>query len=294
MIDFIDRLISKIGLFRNKMIETVQWPRVDLTRQCLHTIAFAIAAFLLSISNSFAEITTRTIGDMCVIFLEGDINSSTPNDLAARYNSLNNGNPAGCLKRMLFLNSNGGDVESAIKAGEFVRQKEMETSVLGTSAKGKCASSCVLVFLGGVRRSAYNNRVGLHRPFSESLSMTDSIAQSKYEKINRLILQYLTKMNIPEALLNTMNTVPPQKIKWLNDEQLQELQIVGEDPVWADKIASKAAKKRGITKQEWYARRQKAEAMCKEPPTFDSNGNPTPIEDFIPWAKCVDDINKGR
>lgn len=293
MSDLIDRQISKFGLFRNKMIEGVQWPRVDLTRQCLHTIAFAVAAFLLSISNSFAEITTRTIGDMCEIFLEGDINSSTPNDLAARYNSLNNGHPEQCLMgtAQLFLTSNGGDVESAIKAGEFVRQKELYTTNLG-----KCASSCVLVFLGGVHRSADSGSIGLHRSFSESLSMTESNAQSKYEEANRLILQYLTKMNIPEALLNTMNAVPPQKIKWLNDEQLQELQIVGDDPAWDDKIASKAAKKRGISKKEWYARRQRADAICEKlrVDAFDSDGRPTPIEDKMPWFKCVEKIHQGR
>lgn len=291
MSDFIDRQISIFGLFRNKMIEGVQWPRVDLTRQCLHTIAFAIAAFLLSISNSFAGITTRTIGDMCWIFLEGDINSSTPDDLAARYNSLNNGHPEACFIRTLFLTSNGGNVESAIRAGEFVRQKEMHTAVLG-----QCASSCVLVFLGGVSRSADSGSIGLHRPFSESLSMTESNAQSKYEEANRLILQYLTKMNIPEALLITMNAVPPQKIKWLNDEQLQELQIVGDDPAWDDKIASKAAKKRGISKKEWYARRQRADAICEKlrVDAFDSDGRPTPIEDEMPWLKCVEKIHQGR
>lgn len=292
MSDFIDRQISKFGFFRSKMVEAVRWLRVDLTRQCLRTIAFAVAAFLLSISNSFAGITIRTVAGMCRIFLEGEINSSTADDLVARYNSLNNGNLDGCLggTEILYLTSNGGNVESAIRMGEFVRQKEMHTAVLG-----QCASSCVLVFLGGVQRSADGGSIGLHRPFSESLSMTESNAQSNYEKANRLILQYLTKMNIPDVLLDTMNSVPPQKIKWLNDEQLQELRIVGDDPAWDDKIASKAAKKRGISKQEWYARRQKAEAMCKEPPpTFDSNGNPTPIEDFIPWAKCVEHIHQGR
>lgn len=54
-------------------------------------------------------------------------------------------------KKTLYLNSAGGLVDEALKIGAFVRAVGVETR-LGRQAT--CASACVLVFAGGVIRSA--------------------------------------------------------------------------------------------------------------------------------------------
>ncbi len=133
-------------------------------------------------------------------------------------------------------------------AGEFVRHKKMWTTV-----NSSCASACVFVFLGGVTRLPAGN-IGLHHPFTDELSTSESVAKGIYEKVNHLVRQYLNRMNIPETLLDAMNAVPPGEIKWLKGgykdgfpdiERLKELHLFGEDPVYADQRDSAAAKSYG-------------------------------------------------
>ena len=104
--------------------------------------------------------------------------------------------------------------------------------------------------------------IGVHRPFSDRFFASESEDKSQYERVNRLIKQYLGSMNIPKTLLNTMNSVPPGKVKWLTDEQLKEMHILGEDPVYADQSDSSTAKRLGISKKELYAREQRANTIC--------------------------------
>ena len=185
---------------------------------------------------------------------------------------------------LLFLNSNGGDIDAAMRVGEFIRQKKFHTGVISS-----CASACVLVFLGGVERWVFDGKIGLHRPYSVNYSITESEAKQAYEDINHRIREYLNRMNIPEGLLNIMNTVPPTEIMWLTDKnnsnQLEALFIVGTDPVWQDQRDSLEAKQNGISKQELYSRRNRVKAICGD------------IIDIIKkpgGKKCEEDVLNGR
>jgi hypothetical protein len=60
-------------------------------------------------------------------------------------------NPKGDLQ-LYIHNSNEGDVYAAMKAGECIRQKEIWTII---DVGGTCASACVLMYLGSVERSSY-------------------------------------------------------------------------------------------------------------------------------------------
>jgi Clp protease len=233
------------------------------------------------------------MADDCNIIFRGEINSSTLTALKKRYDSLNGGRPKECASVGLFLNSPGGDMDAAMKAGDFVRQKKMVTTVAGT-----CASSCVLLFLGGVTRIAMAPDIGLHRPFSNSFSTSEEQAEATYEKINSSILKYLNRMNIPDTILRVMNSISPNGILWLTDEQLKEMDIVGEDPVYADQRDSGIAKRMGITKKELYSREQRGRAICGSPPEIKSGDDyPTLLnksKSLTRYFKCREDVLHGR
>lgn len=243
------------------------------------TIIFLVIAFSFLILMPFKESNAAAleISGKCNIVLNGTIDKFTERDLESRYSALNNGRPHECKTVILSLNSDGGDVDAAIKAGTFVRQKKISTVV----PKGEtCASACSLLFLGGVER--YGDKIGLHRPYSTKYSVSEREAQQTYDSINKTILLYLRSMNIPESLLNAMNSIPPDSIRWMTTRELDEMQICGIDPAYADQKDSLKAQQLKISKQEYYARKQKGSNMmslCVKK-----------VDNFEEFSRCLDDV----
>src|SRR5699024_8999956 len=62
----------------------------------------------------------------------------------------------------VLLDSNGGDLRTAIELGRELRQAEARVFVAVPSS---CISACVFTFVGGVERSVFG-RLGIHRPYS--------------------------------------------------------------------------------------------------------------------------------
>ena len=155
----------------------------------------------------------------------------------------------------------------------------------------RCASACVFMFLGGVERWGVG-KIGLHRPFSSSISNSTKEARLSFEKTNQLIKEYLSEMNVPPRLLDVMNAVPPGKIKWLDIETdwalLKELYIVGTDPVFQEESDSAAAKFLGISKKEFYRRQMKADAICGE------QGSGSKAEEIIAIDQCHWSVLSGK
>jgi ATP-dependent protease ClpP protease subunit len=225
-------------------------------------------------------------GESCYISMTGEIDEYTVGNLTNIYNT--ELDPS-CKKDnsniFLSLNSKGGNLEEAIKAGEFIRQHRFWTSVRNEDS---CVSACVIMYLGGVWRMS-TGKFGLHRPYSTKMSTTETEAKANYEQINGLIRQYFIRMNIPERLLDVMNSVPPDEIKCYDSlisedrKQLTELFIIGEDPVDADRKASANANILGISKQELYLRRQRSSDVCSDIPSAS-----------IEHSQCIDDVMHGR
>ncbi len=186
------------------------------------------------------------------------------------------------------LSSPGGDVDAAIRIGEAIRRVSGRTIVPGDS---KCASACVLAMLGGVDRYSAG-QVGLHRPYSLQLAGSPTDARKSYDVINTRIAQYLKAMNIPARLLDVMNSVPPNEVRWLssrNDEEtLRELHVTGSDPVYADQRDSFFARRLGITKVEYYGRQQRADEVCDKANAFRS------LVAAETFGKCRDAVINGK
>lgn len=73
-------------------------------------------------------------------------------------------------KRIVYLaidsaGSMGGDVHSAIRIGRLLRRNEAAILLAGP-----CASACVVMIAGAVKRHSLDTGVGVHRPFSDTRS----------------------------------------------------------------------------------------------------------------------------
>lgn len=209
---------------------------------------FVAILFFFAAAFSVSAARLEYMGN-CTIDLTGEIDKFTADDLKETYEISN----MKCSSPVLNLNSNGGDIDVAMKVGEWIRDKGLSTQVW---INNSCASACVLLFLGGVDRTIFEGRIGLHTPYTDKYALSTSDADSAYENINQRIRQYLSRMNIPESILNNMNAVPPGDIRWFlcNDDlrQLVDMHVIGQDPVWQDQKDSARAQKLGISKREYY------------------------------------------
>ena len=236
-----------------------------MLRSTLSPLATA-ALIVVAIPSHGATVLVEESG--CRITIEGPIDKKTPQQLEIAIRKMRATKVIGPSDNLFCnelgkvdINGPGGDVEAAIAMGRTIRREQLSTWVV----REPCVSACVLVLIGGVSRGA-SREVGLHRPYSPEPSASMASAQARFERINGIIKTYLTEMNVPVRLLDVMNSVPPGEIRMLNpysDEHLlQELSITGDDPVFSDMFATRLAGILGISKAEYYVRKQRARAEC--------------------------------
>ena len=181
----------------------------------------------------------------------------------------------------------GGDVEAAMQIGRIFRASEAWVEV---EHEEPCASACVIAFLGGVSRSVspWGGMVGLHRPYAVRPTSTQAEAQSAFESLRTGLEKYFREMNLASRLLEIMNSVDPGSVKWLRADKdrplMEELGLIGSDPVWSERNLSVRARMAGISKTEMVRREQRAHAECGSPPDQKPAG----------WFKCLEDIYNGE
>ncbi|HET9031996.1 MAG TPA: hypothetical protein VFN25_03725 [Dokdonella sp.] len=209
----------------------------------------------------------------CIVKLSGNIDESSLGKIheeyarAKTFASQNEGSGlcrSGAEGVVVWLDSLGGDVGTAIKIGRFFRSKNAMTVVPDSAV---CASACVLALLGGVERSVIGS-VGIHRPFGTSPSDSVNQSQSALRSVNELIYAYLDEMNISSRVLDAMNAVQPEEVRWLDFDECDALGVCGTDPAWKDYNDSMFAKKLGISKLTLYSRRSVANEVCASEKTI--------------------------
>lgn len=161
------------------------------------------------------------------------------------------------------LDSNGGDLETAMRMGRLLRQREAAVST------NNCLSSCVLMFVGGVKRLVFSrgggkNGVGIHRPYFPNLSTQKSSADITLmrNQMRGKVTNYLSEMNVTVRLLDLMDAIPPESMKFLSDSEVVELGLSAPDPVWDEKNVAKEAEDRAISSQEFRRRRASVDDKC--------------------------------
>jgi ATP-dependent protease ClpP protease subunit len=163
------------------------------------------------------------------------------------------------------LNSNGGDVATAMAIGRILRREE-KSAVIGAS--DVCVSACVLVLAGATHRAIFGGKVGIHRPFvGQDAALTPEQQKTQYAAIEMLVRQYLSEMNVDSRLYDDMFRISPSNIKYLTTSELRSYGLEGSDPYVEQSYYARRAKDLGISTQELLRRQAEADKRCRQPKT---------------------------
>ena len=160
------------------------------------------------------------------------------------------------------LDSNGGDIYSAMEIGRIFRKARVKVNV---NSKTKCLSACVLLIAGSVRRDYpnYVDNVGIHRPYSTDVeAATFDKIQSRTNKLGADVSSYFSEMNIPTILYDSMKLTKPDDIRMLSIEELKAFGLYDDDPVFSELNDNVVSKLAHISKSEYFARKALSD-QCK-------------------------------
>jgi hypothetical protein len=130
----------------------------------------------------------------------------------------------------VLLDSPGGAVGEALEIGEMIRDAGYSTKV---DSGGLCASSCPLVFAGGVERVAGRGAViGVHQIYADT-STPDALgrtlgagqAMSDAQTTTAAITRYLQGMDVDIGVWVHALETPPQWLYYFKPEELTELNL---------------------------------------------------------------------
>ena len=140
--------------------------------------------------------------------------------------------------RTVVLNSTGGSVSDAIAMGRLIREKKFSTAVENGNL---CASSCPLMFAGGVeRRAGEKADIGVHQVFSP----TDDPAANNMDQAQRISAgcqKYLVEMGVdPRLWIHAMET-PKAELYRLKPDELLALKLATQRGTEAKSAAATSA-----------------------------------------------------
>jgi hypothetical protein len=129
----------------------------------------------------------------------------------------------GSYVKRVVLHSPGGSVSDAIEMGRLIRQKQFMTEV---ESGRYCASSCPLVFAGGVKRRAGESAaIGVHQVTALVASDAAPTALNAIDSVERMSAEcqkYLLEMGVdPMVWVHAMETPKDQLFYFTRDELLK-------------------------------------------------------------------------
>jgi hypothetical protein len=159
------------------------------------------------------------------------------------------------LFKQLLIDSPGGNVDASMAIGKLLRENRVSIQV---PKGGQCASACVLIFAGAVRRTAFG-KIGIHRPYLNrgvnSEPVSPERVQSGYGEMLSGMRAYLRAMNVSEGLADDMLKVAPAEMRYLSQDDLNNYGLSFVDPVEQETIDLEDARRSGLDRGE-YVRRQ--------------------------------------
>ncbi|MCW1875103.1 hypothetical protein OMR58_11635 [Erwinia sp. INIA-01] len=168
---------------------------------------------------------------MCLMDVyEGDIVKGDADKIASRIEKLAKIDPS-TRTGMIQIQSNGGDVEEAMRIGRLLRKNKIQVLV---PMNAHCYSSCVLLLAGGVGRFAVGE-IGIHSFYSLSSQKPGADydrEEQLYADTEKSIRAYLSEMRVPGYLMDAMLQVPSSRLEILDLEKLKEYGLFGIDPVF--------------------------------------------------------------
>jgi hypothetical protein len=130
----------------------------------------------------------------------------------------------GAYIKTVVLHSPGGSVQDALRMGRLIRDKNFNTEV----ENGKyCASSCPLVFAGGVeRRAGEKAAIGVHQVFAAPGSVNTNVsAMDSAQRISAQCQKYLRDMGIDLGVWVHAMETPKDELFYFKPEELLSLKL---------------------------------------------------------------------
>lgn len=136
----------------------------------------------------------------------------------------------GSYVKTVSLSSPGGSVEDALAIGRLIRDSGFGTRI---ASGALCASSCPLVFAGGVERQADTGAaLGVHQvyagivPGQTELIRAAGTTMAETQRTTARITRYLSDMGInPAAWLHALET-PPDRLYYFSSDEMTSLRLV--------------------------------------------------------------------
>lgn len=169
----------------------------------------------------------------------------------------------GIDKRVLDIDSSGGMVEDAIRAGDAIGGSRWTIWVREGSV---CHSSCVFVLGAGDVRMI-SGRVGIHRIIRMSSTATTRVQlNTELRAVYGRVRDYLERNGVAVAVADLMMAVPNRNLRLLTAQELQEYGLDGINPVQDDLDRLQLMRKCGqdfVVRRDAFARA--FDTRCKRP-----------------------------
>lgn len=173
----------------------------------------------------------------------------------------------GRQRLLITLNSQGGDLASAMRIGRLLRNARGRTIV---EKDATCASACILIFAAGLSRiidiphierptpglyasgfppppvfdpskpfeiaTTKPAAIGIHRPALAGIPRQNDMpgVKAAADEDERELRKYAAEMNISPRLIDNMLAIPPEQVRWLAENDLKSYGLGFLDPVYAE------------------------------------------------------------
>jgi hypothetical protein len=128
----------------------------------------------------------------------------------------------GSYVKTVVIESPGGSVHDALAMGRLIRKKGFSTEV---PAGKYCASSCPLVFAGGVeRRAGKGAAIGVHQISTMGEAQADEMAAA--QRVSAACQKYLQEMGVDLGVWVHAMETPKTSLYYFKPAELQALKLV--------------------------------------------------------------------
>lgn len=149
----------------------------------------------------------------------------------------------GIGKRILDIDSAGGSVEAAMRAGDAIGESDWTIWVRGDSV---CHSACVLLLAAGDMRVIVGP-VGIHRMIRvKSTATSRKELGEELRKLSDELRNYLERNGASIEVYDLMTTVPNRTLRILTDDELENFGLAGANAVEDDLDRIRLARRCGV------------------------------------------------
>lgn len=165
--------------------------------------------------------------------------------------------------RILDINSTGGHVEQAIRAGDTIAESNWDIWVREASI---CHSACVLILAAGDTRSIAG-KVGIHRLMRDQSNATSRAElNDELRATSAQVHEYLGRNGVATAVADQMMTIANRDLRLLSEDELKQYGLAGTNAAQDDLDRIRTRRKCG----EEFVRRKDAfgqafNRQCMEP-----------------------------